>query len=318
MGVRDSRASSTGENRKMDDGAGAAKPQVLVGEASREVRRRESLWKRFRKHRLALIGLIILVTLASISLVGPSFLEHSPNATNLQVTNEAPSRDHLLGTDRNGRDVLSRLLHAGRISLSVGVSVAFIAVVVGMVIGSVAGFFGGWIDTVLMRFVDVVLSFPTILIVITIIAMIGPGLGNLIVAMGLLAWPPVARLLRAEFLSLRERDYILAARSIGVPGARVVLRHLVPNAMAPVIVAATFGVAQAILLEAGLSFLGLGIQRPTASWGNMLSEAQSLTVLASMPWLWIPPGVMITLAILAINFMGDGLRDALDPRSVSR
>lgn len=318
MGVRDSRASTVRENQETDDDAGSAKTSVLANEAGREIRRRESVWKRFRKHRLALIGLIILAILAFTALVGPAFLEHSPNTTNLQATNEAPNPDNLLGTDRNGRDVLSRLLHAGRISLSVGVSVAFIAVVIGMVIGSIAGFFGGWVDTVLMRFVDVVLSFPTILIVITIIAMIGPGLANLILAMGLLAWPPVARLLRAEFLSLRERDFILAARSIGVPGARVVLRHLVPNAMAPVIVAATFGVAQAILLEAGLSFLGLGIQRPTASWGNMLSEAQSLTVLASMPWLWIPPGVMITLAILAINFMGDGLRDALDPRSVSR
>ena len=278
-------------------------------------RRTESVWRRFRRHRLALAGLITLLLLAVSAIAAPAVVPHHPNTIDLMALNQAPNSTHWLGTDATGRDILSRLLHAGRISLTVGVSVVLLAACIGMTLGAFAGFFGGWVDSIIMRFVDVVLSFPTILVVITIIAMIGPGLANLILAMGLLAWPPIARLLRAEFLSLRERDFILAARAVGVSRFRIVRRHLIPNAMAPVIVAATFGVAQAILLEAGLSFLGLGVRRPTPSWGNMLAEAQSLTVLDSMPWQWLPPGLMITFSILAINFMGDGLRDALDPRS---
>lgn len=277
-----------------------------------------SVWRRFRRHRLALIGLVTLAVLGTVSLGAPVFAPHSPYTIDLRALNQAPNSSHLLGTDAAGRDVLSRLLYAGRISLTVGLSVVLIAVSIGMTVGAAAGYLGGWVDSLLMRFVDVVLSFPTILIVITVVAIIGPGLRNLILAMGLLSWPAIARLLRAEFLSLRERDFILAARSIGVPRLRIVVRHLAPNALAPIIVAATFGVAQAILLEAGLSFLGLGVRRPTASWGNMLAEAQSLTVLESRWWLWVPAGLLITMTILAINFMGDGLRDALDPRLRSR
>jgi peptide/nickel transport system permease protein len=281
-------------------------------------RTRASLWRRFRRHRLALAGLIILTSLAVLSIAAPVFVPHTPYAIDLQAVEQGPSSDHWVGTDDAGRDVLSRLLHAGRISLTVGVVVVAIALFIGMSLGATAGYFGGWADSVLMRFVDVVLAFPPILIVITIVSILGPSLFNLIFVMGLLSWPPIARLLRAEFLSLRERDFTMAARAVGVPGSRIVLRHLLPNAMAPIIVAATFGVATAILLEAGLSFLGLGVQRPTPSWGNMLAAAQSMTVLDRMPWLWVPPGMMIALAVLAINFLGDGLRDALDPRMTHR
>jgi peptide/nickel transport system permease protein len=281
-------------------------------------RTRASLWRRFRRHRLALAGLIILTSLAVLSIAAPVFVPHTPYAIDLQAVEQGPSSDHWVGTDDAGRDVLSRLLHAGRISLTVGVVVVAIALFIGMSLGANAGYFGGWADSVLMRFVDVVLAFPPILIVITIVSILGPSLFNLIFVMGLLSWPPIARLLRAEFLSLRERDFTMAARAVGVPGSRIVLRHLLPNAMAPIIVAATFGVATAILLEAGLSFLGLGVQRPTPSWGNMLAAAQSMTVLDRMPWLWVPPGMMIALAVLAINFLGDGLRDALDPRMTHR
>jgi peptide/nickel transport system permease protein len=281
-------------------------------------RQRASLWRRFRRHRLAFVGLIILSTLAILSIAAPVFVPHTPYAIDLQAVEQGPSGEHWMGTDDAGRDVLSRLLHAGRISLTVGVVVVAIALFIGMSLGATAGYFGGWADSVLMRFVDVVLAFPPILIVITIVSILGPSLFNLIFVMGLLSWPPIARLLRAEFLSLRERDFTMAARAVGVPGSRIVLRHLLPNAMAPIIVAATFGVATAILLEAGLSFLGLGVQRPTPSWGNMLAAAQSMTVLDRMPWLWVPPGMMIALAVLAINFLGDGLRDALDPRMTHR
>lgn len=301
--------------------SGGASPESVLSRAvsrGNVPRRPDSVWRRFQRHRLALLGLMTLALLAISAIAGPSLVSYSPYTIDLRSINQPPSTTHWLGTDATGRDVLSRLLHAGRISLTVGVSVVVIGAFIGMTLGALAGFLGGWVDTLIMRFVDVVLAFPTILIVITIVALIGPGLSNLILAMGLLAWTSIARLLRAEFLSLRERDFILAARAVGVPSHRIVLRHLIPNAMAPVIVAATFGVAQAILLEAGLSFLGLGVRRPTASWGNMLAEAQSLTVLESMQWLWLPPGLMITLAILSINFMGDGLRDALDPRSRAR
>ena len=164
-----------------------------------------------------------------------------------------------------------------------------------------------------MRLADVFLSFPTLIIIITMASVLGPSIYNVMLAIGLLGWPPIARLLRGDLLSLREREFILGARAAGVGNARLIFRHLLPNAMAPVLVAATFGIAYAILIEAGLSFLGLGVQPPTPSWGNMLTDAQSLTVLESMPWLWLPPGVMIALAVLSINFIGDGLRDALDP-----
>ena len=286
--------------------------------AQAAVKPRTSVWKRFRRHTLALIGLVTIVILAVLSLAAPVLTQQSPYSTDLQSISQSPSSTYWLGTDATGRDVFSRMLYAGRVSLSVGVSVVLISLVVGMSLGAVAGYFGGFTDAAIMRFVDVVLSFPSVLIIITLIAMLGPSLFNLILVMGLLNWPPITRLLRADFLSLRERDYVLAARSIGAPAGRLVIRHMLPNAMAPIIVAATFGVASAILLEAGLSFLGLGVQMPTPSWGNMLSSAQSLTVLDRMPWLWIPPGIMIALAVLAINFIGDGLRDALDPRMRSR
>jgi peptide/nickel transport system permease protein len=167
-----------------------------------------------------------------------------------------------------------------------------------------------------MRLADIVLSFPSLILIITVVSVLGPSIYNIMLVIGLLGWPPIARIVRGMFLSLREREFILASRTVGVPNARIIFRHMLPNALAPVIVAATFGMANAILLEAGLSFLGLGVQPPTPSWGNMLTDAQSLTVLESMPWLWIPPGTMIALAVLSINFIGDGLRDALDPYHV--
>jgi peptide/nickel transport system permease protein len=299
--------------------SGTSKGPLLANAASEPaLNRRVSVWNRFRRHRLALIGTIVLAAMAILSVGAPVFVQHSPYTVDLSSLNQAPNSTYWLGTDETGRDVLSRLLHAGRVSLTVGITVVLIALAIGMSLGAIAGYFGGWVDTAVMRFVDVALAFPPVLLVITIVSMLGPNLFNLILVMGLLAWPPIARLLRAEFLSLRERDFILAARSIGVSGPSMVMRHLIPNAMAPIIVAATFGVATAILLEAGLSFLGLGVQKPTPSWGNMLSSAQSLTVLDNMPWLWVPPGLLIAFTVLAINFIGDGLRDALDPRSVTR
>jgi peptide/nickel transport system permease protein len=180
-------------------------------------------------------------------------------------------------------------------------------------LGALAGYYGGWADSIIMRLADVVMAFPSLVLIITIASVIGPSIYNVMLVIGLLGWPPIARIVRGMFLSLRPRDCVLAARASGVQNQRLIVRHLIPNVLAPVIVAATYGMASAILIEAGLSFLGLGVQPPTASWGNMLNAAQSISILEAMPWLWVPPGVMIAITVLSLNFLGDGLRDALDP-----
>ncbi|MGE3268702.1 MAG: oligopeptide ABC transporter permease [Chloroflexota bacterium] len=280
------------------------------------VRARPGVWSRFRRHRVALVGTLTLVVLAVMSLGASVLTPNDPYRVDISAYRQGPQAKYPLGTDSSGRDVLSRLLHAGRVSLSVGLVAVTIYTVIGVVLGSFSGFYGGMVDAVIMRLADVVLSFPSLILIITVVSVLGPSIYNIMLVIGLLGWPPIARIVRALFLSLREREFVLASRTIGVPSYRIIFRHILPNAIAPVIVAATFGMANAIILEAGLSFLGLGVQPPTPSWGNMLTDAQSLTVLESMPWLWIPPGAMIALAVLSINFIGDGLRDALDPHHV--
>ena len=259
----------------------------------------------------------MLLLLAVAAIGAPIFAPQGPFAVDLRFYREPPSSAHYLGTDASGRDVWSRLLYAGRVSLSVGLVAVSIYTLIRVVLGAVAGYYGGWADSALMRLADIVLSFPMLIIIITMVSILGPSIYNVMLVIGLLGWPPVSRIVRGQFLSLRERDFVMASRTVGASNPRIIFRHILPNALAPVIVAATFGMAGAILLEAGLSFLGLGVQPPTPGWGNMLTDAQSLTVLESMPWLWLQPGVMIALAVLSINFIGDGLRDALDPHSVS-
>lgn len=276
-------------------------------------RKGSSVWSRFKRHRLAMIGLTILIVLLVLAIFAPFLTKYSPTAVDLSAYRLGPNRAHWLGTDTAGRDVYTRLLYAGRVSLAVGIVAVAIYTAIGVVLGVVAGYYGGWVDSTIMRLCDVVLSFPTLIIIITLASVLGPSIYNLMLAIGLLGWPPIARLLRGQLLSLRTTEFVVAARAAGCSDKRLIFRHLLPNAMAPVLVAATFGIAYAILIEAGLSFLGLGVQPPTPSWGNMLTDAQSLTVLESMPWLWLPPGLMIALAVLSINFIGDGLRDALDP-----
>jgi peptide/nickel transport system permease protein len=278
-------------------------------------RKNVSVWDRFRRHKLALGGLGVLFILTLIAIAAPLLAQHGPYTTDLSAYRSPPDGSHLLGTDSAGRDVLARLMYAGRISLSVGIVAVGLYVAIGLLLGGLAGYFGGLVDSLIMRLADVVLSFPSIIVIITLVAILGPSIWNVMLVIGLLGWPPIARLVRAEFLTLRERDFVVASQAVGADHSRVIFRHILPNAMTPVIVNATFGMAQAILLEASLSFLGLGVQPPTASWGNMLNEARSITILEEMPWLWIPPGVMIALAVLSINFVGDGLRDALDPRA---
>lgn len=276
-------------------------------------RERPKVWLRFRQHQLALLGGLILVVLATLALFAPWVAQQDPYSVDLRAYRKPPTAEHWLGTDSSGRDVFSRLIYGARISLSVGIVAVLLYTVLGVSLGAIAGYYGGLVDSFLMRLADIVMAFPALVLIITIAAVVGPSIYNIMLVIGFLGWPPIARIVRGMFLSLREREFVLAARASGVHNTRLIVRHLAPNVMAPVIVAATYGMATAILVEAGLSFLGLGVQPPTASWGNMLNAAQSISILESMPWLWVPPGFMIAITVLSLNFIGDGLRDALDP-----
>lgn len=271
--------------------------------------------KRFLKHRLAVLGLIVFGLIILSAILAPLISPSDPYAISGEFAAK-PSDAHLLGTDQVGRDLLSRLIYASRVSLSVGVGAVAIYVVIGTVLGAMAGYFGKWVDMVIMRITDVFMSFPYLMVILVLVSIMGPSLFNIVVVLGLLGWPAIARIVRGSVLSIKEMDYIKAGIALGYSTPKIVFQHILPNCLAPILVNATFGIAQAIIMEASLSFLGMGVQPPTASWGNMLTEAQSLTVLSSQPWLWIPPGLMILLAVLSINFMGDGLRDAMDPKSL--
>jgi peptide/nickel transport system permease protein len=269
---------------------------------------------RFLRHRLAVAGLLILVALVVIAIFAPLISPYNPNATNLFLYQHPPSAAHLLGTDQEGRDVLSRLIYGARVSLTVGIAAAVSAGIVGLVLGLLAGFLGGWVDSIVMRLTEMVLSFPALVVIILIVAIIGPSLTTIIIVIALTQWPTGCRIVRQSTRSLKEMDYILTARAIGASDFRIMLRHTLPSVLPPLTVALTVLSAEAILLEAALSFLGLGVNVPESSWGGMMQAAQSLTTLSSQPWLWLPPGIAIAVAVLAINFVGDGLRDAIDTR----
>ena len=268
--------------------------------------------RRFLTHRLAVLGATILLLMAGGALLAPIIAPYPPNKIDLLHISQPPSRAHLLGTDAVGRDVLSRLLHGARISLSVGVVAVAIYLLIGFVLGSVAGYLGGLADMLIMRFTDIVLCFPTFVLNLILVGILGPNIGNVMLVIGLFGWPGVARLVRGQVLQLRTLDYVVAAQMIGGKRFYVLRRHILPNVVAPLIVAGTLGMAGAILTEAGLSFLGLGVVQPTPSWGSMLNEARNPATLAAKPWLWLAPGLAISLAVLASNFIGDGLRDAFD------
>jgi ABC-type dipeptide/oligopeptide/nickel transport system permease subunit len=270
--------------------------------------------RRFASNRLAMIGAAVLAVLVIGSFIVPLVVPIHPNQIDLARFRQAPSWAHWLGTDDGGRDILARLLVGGRVSITVGVLSAATAVAIGLILGVLAGTGRRSIDSTIMRITDVTLSFPSLLVVLVISGILGPSVVTLIVAIGAFEWPTTCRLVRGLMLSLREQEFVLAARALGVSERRLVLRHIVPAVLLPLTVVATLLVAQAVLLEAALSFLGLGVQPPQASWGNMLTAAQSLTVLQSMPWMWLPPGLAIILTVLSVNFVGDGLRDAVDTR----
>ena len=275
------------------------------------------LWNRFCKHKFAVASLGVIGILIITAVLAPLLAPQSPYAIGSHF-GAPPSGQNILGTDMIGRDVFSRLIYGSRVSVSVGIGAVFIGTLLGMFLGLEAGYFGGYIDTIIMRAADVFLSFPTMILLMVVSSIVGPGLDKLIIIMGILAWPSVARLVRSNVLSIKQLDYTKSAIALGFKSQRIIFLHILPNMLGPILVNATFGVSRAILLESSLSFLGMGINPPTPTWGNMLTDAQSLTTLTSRPWLWLPPGFMILISVLAFNFAGDGLRDALDPKSLKK
>ena len=270
--------------------------------------------RRFRRHRLAFASVFFLTALGLMAVFATVISPHDPNAANLMALRNPPSAQHWLGTDSVGRDVLSRIIHGARVSLTVGVAAALSAAGLGTALGLIAGVLRGWVDAVIMRVVDVFLSFPSLIVILLLVAVLGPSITTIVVVIAFFEWPTACRIVRQMTLAIREHDYVLAARANGAGDVRIMRRHVVAGVLSPLTVVATLLSAQAILLEASLSFLGLGVRQPRASWGGMLNEAQSITVLEQMPWLWLPPGIAIAATVLAINFVGDGLRDAFDPR----
>jgi peptide/nickel transport system permease protein len=265
------------------------------------------------RHRMALAGAITLFTLVFFAILAPIFSPYTFDSIDLPSANQQwPSAQHWLGTDELGRDIFTRLMYAGRISLSVGLSVAFLGVLLGTIVGGLAGYFGKWVDTVGMRMTDMFLSIPILMLLMVMMKFLGKDLTIIVLILGATSWMGVARLVRGEFLALRNQEFIEASHAQGASSPWIMIRHMLPNALAPIFVAATLGVANAIMMESALSFLGFGIQPPTPSWGNMLTDAQQYMI--STPWLAFYPGLLIFLTVASINFVGDGLRDALDPK----
>lgn len=288
----------------------------------------ELAWRRFTRHKMAMLGGIFLILLILYSFGGSLFVDEKyANLTNPPIRLSAPSIPHPFGTDTVGRDVLARTIYGGQISMIIGILAVLIETSLGILIGAIAGYYGGKIDSLLMRFTEAMLNIPEIFLLIVMAKFFGNKIPNLtlfgrtfsgsvvviVVIIGLTSWMYLARIVRAEFLSIKENDFILAAKATGTSNAEIIIRHILPNSIAPIIVSATLGVANAILSEAYISFLGLGVQPPTATWGNMLDGANNY--IESAPWLWFFPGFLILLTVLSINFLGDGLRDALDPHS---
>jgi len=264
------------------------------------------------KNKLTLFGAMVVGILVVIALFAPFIAPYEPNEIDLESALLSPSKVHIFGTDYLGRDVFSRIVYGSRISLSIGFIAVGISVLIGIAIGSIAGYYGGRTDTLLMRFVDIMLCFPSFFLILAVVAMLEPNIRNIMIVIGITSWMGVARLIRAEILSLKEREFILASRAIGASDLRIITRHLIPNAIAPVLVSAVLGVALAVLIESSLSFLGLGVQPPTPSWGNILMEGKAS--LGVCWWLMLFPGLFILITVLGYNLLGEGLREHFNPR----
>lgn len=274
--------------------------------------------KRFCKNKLAVIGLVLLVLITVTVLVVPPLLPYDEAEIDVVAFSAAPSAQHLLGTDTTGRDVLARLLYGGRVSLFVGVVSTLISVVIGIPLGLLAAFYRGWFETLVMRATDIFMTIPSTILILFLVSMFGPSIVTVTVVIGVLGWTKFARQIYGTVLSVREKDYIEGGKAIGQRDSVIITRYILPNAIAPIFISITFRIASAIILESSLSFLGLGVQMPAASWGNMLYNAQSISILKSCQWMWLPPGLALMVTILSINFVGNGLRDALDPKTSIR
>lgn len=271
-----------------------------------------NFWGALSANRLAMLGLIVVAALVAVAALAPWLAPFDPNAIDVKSILLPPTWAHPFGTDELGRDVFSRMIYGSRVSLQVGIVAAGLATLVGVVLGALAGYYGGWVEAGVMRFTDMMLCFPTFFLILAVIALLDPNILNIMAVIGLTSWMSVARLVRAEFLTLKEREFVTAVKSLGAGDARIIFRHILPNAMAPVLVALTLGVAGAILTESGLSFLGLGVQPPEPSWGNILSQGKDNIEIAW--WLSLFPGLAILVTVLGYNLLGEGIRDALDPR----
>lgn len=271
--------------------------------------------KRFCKNKLAVTGLIILLTILLVVLIMPFAMPYTEAEIDAAAFNGPPSQTHRLGTDTTGRDVLTRLLYGGRVSLFVGVVSTAISVAIGIPLGLLAAFYRGWIETIIMRATDIFMTIPSTILILFLVSMFGPSIITVTVVIGVLGWTKFARQIFGTVLAVREKDYIEGGRAIGQRDSVIIRKYILPNAIAPIFISITFRIASAILLESSLSFLGLGVQMPAASWGNMLYNAQSITILKDCLWMWLPPGLALVVTILSINFVGNGLRDALDPKT---
>ncbi|MFZ5915442.1 MAG: oligopeptide ABC transporter permease [Chloroflexota bacterium] len=294
---------------------------------------RQLVWRRFRRHKMAMGGAILLILLVLYSILGTLFYSETyANYTDTKLILQPPSAEHPFGTDTVGRDILARTIYGGQISLLIGLAAVLVETAVGVLVGAIAGYYGGWVDSLLMRFTEAMFNVPQLFLLLVMARFFAGKIPTLqlagrtfsgsviviIAIIGLTSWMYLARIVRADFLSLKEREFITAAHTIGTRNTAIIFRHILPNTMAPIIVSATLGVANAILSEAYISFLGLGVQPPTATWGNMLQVASSgFHKIQNTPWFWFFPGMFIVLTVMSINFLGDGLRDALDPRTIT-
>ncbi len=277
---------------------------------------RRAAVRRFLRYRLAIVGVIMLSIIILMAIFAPVLTPWPPNWLDLNVgARQPPSTAHVLGTDVSSRDIWARVLYGARTSILVGFGAVTLYLIIGTLMGLAAGFYGRFIDQGIMRFTDTIMAIPPLLLIIVFVSLVGPSIISVIAVIGLLGWPVTCRLVRGQLLVLRESEFITAARVIGVPDRTILFRHMLPNILGPLTVVATFGVATAVLLESSLSFLGLGVRPPEASWGNLITEATSPVVLTQLPWQWVPAAIMITSTVLAVNFIGDGLRDAIDPRA---
>ncbi len=269
--------------------------------------------RRFARHRLGLIGAVVLSLTILTALAAPWLAAYDPNKTNMELINGPPSWEHVLGHDELGRDISARILYGARVSLAVGMVAVSIYTVIGVLLGSISGYIGGRVDELIQRFTEIIMCFPSFMLIMTVVVVLKPSIFNIMIIIGLFGWTDIVRLVRGQILSLRERDYVVAARMVGQGEWTILFKHVLPGTISPIVVRATLGLSGAIMVESGLSFLGIGVQAPQASWGSMLTTAMSLPVLESKPWRWLPPAVALATVVLAVNFIGDALRDALDP-----